>query len=163
MMHRQSGCSIQNLASFALLPKRLLVCQMHLRTGATCRSVSQSCLWIMTFSCWKWKHCGEMLLSAPVAGLGLRQPVRLACLARYGIPLPVSQLCLLLKYKSSGVTISTIGFILLKIEEIARMFPLLRVFDIDALMCLNLWFSSHIIITHVQRDTLVMELPGNRN
>lgn len=80
-----------NLAVFVTPPRRLFSREMCLNIGPAplVRAFLQPWLWIMTFSCWKWKLCGEMVLSAPLAGLELRQPARLA---RCGIPLPASLL-----------------------------------------------------------------------
>lgn len=58
-------------------------------------------LWIMTFSCWKWKLCRVMLLSASPEGLELRQPARLA---RCGIPHPAWLTSLLLLYTAQQHT-----------------------------------------------------------
>lgn len=99
---RDRAWSIMNLAVFVTPAQRLFSTEMCLNIGPAplVRAFLQPWLWIMTFSCWKWKLCREMVLSAPLAGLELRRPARLA---RCGIPLPAS---LLSPHQSKDLTLT---------------------------------------------------------
>lgn len=95
---------IKNLAFSVRSPQKFLGWKMCLKIGSAplVQAFLQPWRWIMTFSCWKWKLCREMVLSAPPAGLELRLTARQA---RYGIPLPASLLTPLSLYTAETIKI----------------------------------------------------------
>lgn len=167
---RDRAWSIMNLAFFVTLSQRLSIWEMCLKIGPAplVGAFLQPWLWIMTFSCWKWKHCREIVLSASAAGLALRQPARQAC---GGKLLPASQLSLynltwhfITIWKPlhlycctdralSGIWAATINMGGYSVQSclLGKSKPLLLPLRTGYLLsvfneCLNLLFSSHIII-----------------